>query len=115
LIINQALWVCELTQSYERLDDLVLPLWMLGYHVPLGRVRQALSEPLEEMTWGIEEAVGSCGELYDLIGDAAYVCVKEAAQEGGELLALPQDSLEAFLNILFNRATTYPMPHSRME
>lgn len=102
IIINQALWICELSQSYESVDELILPLWMLGYHIPLDRVRQALSEPFQNMTEIIEAEAVSSGELYDLIGDAAYECVKGAASEGGKLLAMPQDALETLLNILFN-------------
>jgi len=103
-IINQAMWICELSQSYESLDDLALPIWMLGYYVPLRRVRQALSEPLEQLTQAIEGEVNSSGELEDMIGDAAYEYAKKVAREGVKLLEMPQDSIEAFLNVFFNPA-----------
>src|ERR1043165_4824664 len=38
-VMEQAVQVCDLFKIYKHLDDLHLPLWMLGYDVPLKRAR----------------------------------------------------------------------------
>lgn len=102
LVINQAVWVYELAQIYGSLDDLLLPLWMLGYHVPRERVRRDLLEPLEALAQMIESEAGSTGELEDLIDDAVYEAVREWSRAGAKLFEVPQPSMEAFFNILAN-------------
>lgn len=44
---EQAVSIIELLKTYDRLEDLYLPLWQLGYPIPLHRVRVALGQPLE--------------------------------------------------------------------
>ncbi len=103
LVINQAMWICQLLQTYKGFGDLHLPLWLLGYPVPLKRIRQSLSEPLDEMTEAVKAEAGSSGELEDAIGDAAYDYVKKIGHTGAQMLQIPQDSIEALINVFFNR------------
>lgn len=103
LVIDQAQWICELLQLDRSFEGLYLPLWMLGYPVPLARVRRALSEPLDAVVGSMEAEAGSSGELEDIIGDAAYSHAKEFESARVEVLQIPQDSLEAFLNVLLNQ------------
>jgi hypothetical protein len=76
---------------------------MLGYPIPLTCVRRALSEPLNAVACSVEAEAGSSGELEDLIGDAAYSHVKEFESAKVEVFQVPQDSLEAFLNVILNQ------------
>jgi hypothetical protein len=103
LVVEQAQWVCELLQLDRDFEALYLPLWLLGYPVPLTRVREALRRPLEEAVCGVEAEAASGGELEDIIGDAAYSYAKDVERTGAEVFQIPQDALEGFINILFNR------------
>jgi hypothetical protein len=84
-----------------------LPLWVLGYPVPLRHVRGVLGEPLKEIAAGIAEAIENkaraSGEIEDLIEEAAYQNVEEMRRAGAEALLMPQHTLEAFLNVFFNQ------------
>jgi hypothetical protein len=92
-VLNQALWVRELIQIYGSVEDVYLPLWVLGYLVPLERVREALGTPLDEMAHSIAEAIESksraTGEIEDLIEEAAYHNVEEMRRAGAEALLIP--------------------------
>lgn len=107
LVFNQTLWVRELLQIYGSVERVRLPLWVLGYHVPLQYVREVLGEPLNEMAAGIAEAIENearaSGEIEDLIEEAAYQNVEEMRRAGAEALLMPQHALEAFLNVFFNQ------------
>jgi DNA-binding transcriptional MerR regulator len=106
-VLNQALWVRELLQIYRSMESVRLPLWVLGYPVPLKRVREALSRPLNEIANNIADAIENesraSGEIEDMIGEATYQHVEEMRHEGAEALLLPQHSLEAFFNIFLNQ------------
>lgn len=102
-IIQQSVWVCELLRIYNSFGSLYLPLWMLGYTVPLVRVRQALSEPLNYITRSIETEVESSGDLEDLIGDVAYDMTEKMKRMEVDLMQVPQEAYEAIVNVLFNK------------
>lgn len=107
LVVNQALWVRELLQIYGSVEDTRLPLLMLGYSVPLERVRIALGGPLIEIADGIADAIENearaSGEIEDMIEEAAYQHVEEMRRAGVEGLLVPQHSLEALINVFFNQ------------
>ena len=107
LVFNQALWVRELLQIYGSVERVRLPLWVLGYPVPLRHVREVLGDPLNEIAAGIAEAIENearaSGEIEDLIEEAAYQNVEEMRRAGAEALLMPQHTLEAFLNVFFNQ------------
>jgi hypothetical protein len=102
LVINQAIRVCELLPNYRSLDELRVPLWMLGYPVPADQVRQALREPLDSAMRPIKEEIASSGEMEDLIDDIAYDLAQKWGRVGMELFQIPQETTEAFINVLFN-------------
>ena len=54
-VIEQAVWVCDLSDVYEYYDDLYSALWLLDYDIPPERVREALRRPLEEFVGSIED------------------------------------------------------------
>jgi hypothetical protein len=107
LVFNQTLWVRELLQIYGSVESVHLPLWVLGYPVPLERVREVLGEPLNDIVAGITEAIGNksraSGEIEDLIEEAAYQNVEEMKRVRAAALLMPQHTLEAFLNVFFNQ------------
>jgi len=107
LVFDQTLWVRELLPIFGSVEGVFLPLFVLGYPVPLQRVREVLGRPLNEIADGIAEAIENearaSGEIEDLVGDAAYHNVEEMRRKGAEALLMPQDSLEAFLNLFFNQ------------
>jgi hypothetical protein len=43
VIIERAAWVSDLIRVYGRMERTYLPLWMLGFPIPLKRIRQSLS------------------------------------------------------------------------
>lgn len=102
LIVEQATEAYRLLKTYRTLDDLYFPLWVLGYQIPLARIREALSRPLEPTLEFIQEKGGSRGELEDVIGDQAFEFVQIV--ERSQLLpcSVPQDAIETFTNLLLN-------------
>lgn len=106
-VFNQTLWVRELLQIYGSVERVRMPLWVLGYPVPLERVREVLGGPLNEMAEGIAEAIENearaSGEIEDLIEEATSQNVEEMRRAGAEALLMPQHSLEALLNVFFNQ------------
>jgi len=106
-VLNQALWVRKLLQIYRSKESIRLPLWVLGYPVPLNRVREALGGPLSEIANEIAEAIENearaSGEIEDMIGEATYQHVEEMRREGAQALLLPQHSLEALFNVFLNQ------------
>jgi hypothetical protein len=107
LVFNQTLWVRELLQIYGSVERVRLPLWVLGYPVPLRHVREVLGDPLNEIAASIADAIENkaraSGEIEDLIEEAAYQNVEEMRRAGAEMLMIPQHSLEAFLNVFMNQ------------
>jgi len=87
-VFNQTVWVRELLQIYGSVERVRLPLWVLGYPVPLERVREVLSGPLNEMAEGIAAAVENqdraSGEIEDLIEEATSQNVEELRRAGAE-------------------------------
>jgi hypothetical protein len=105
-VLDQAVWICELLPVYGTFDRLHFPLWLLGYDIPLARVREVLGGALREMIRAVESEADSPGELEDLIGDATYSYVEAARRSGmAALQAEPdalQEALESFANVIFN-------------
>jgi hypothetical protein len=89
-VVNQAAWVYELLKIYKGVEDIHLPLWMLGFRIPLARVREALSRPLNSMVHSIETEIGNKGELEDAIGQAAYEFTKDMQRANVALLQVPR-------------------------
>jgi hypothetical protein len=112
LVINQALWVCELRLRYKRYEDLYIPLWMLGCSIPLTVIRDILTYPLMVETEAIKaEATAFIrrfnlnptrkGVVEDLIDDAVHnLGFHEAALL--KEFKTPPDVMEGLLNIFLN-------------
>jgi hypothetical protein len=102
-ILEQAEWIYELLSMYGDCQSIYLPLWMLGFAVPIRRVREALMGPLRSAICSIDAQPKTSGDLEDMIDDAASEVSIEMRATGLEILRVPQESLEAFVNILFNQ------------
>jgi hypothetical protein len=107
LVFNQTLWVRELLQIYGSVESVRLPLFVLGYPIPLRHVREILGGPLNEIAESIAESIENkaraSGEIEDLIEEMASCNVEEMRRAGAEALLIPQHSLEAFLNVFVNQ------------
>lgn len=103
LVVNQALWVRKLLKTYGSFESCHLPLWMLGYPVPLSRVRETLSKPLREMTHAIQSEARLAGSIEDIIDDAAFKYCKDMKRLKSDAMEAPKETVEAFINILFNQ------------
>ena len=101
-VISQAAWIYKLLQVYRNYNKLYLPLWILGYEIPLAYVRKALGEPLNKINSMIKTEGSTVGEIEDFLDDAAYDFTESLSSADTEILQLPQRCLEAFLNIFFN-------------
>jgi hypothetical protein len=101
-IVQQSVWVCRLLEIYGNFDSLYLPLWALGYEIPLSCVRESLAEPLKKITDEISEKAIISGHLEDYIGDEIYEGIKRAERIKKGTVQLPQEAFEAFMNIFLN-------------
>jgi hypothetical protein len=103
-VINRALWTYDLRQMYGRYEDLYLPLFQLGYSVPIDIMRKLLIEPLVSTVESIEterrsrEDVGIEDVLEDGLIDAA---IKNSPRETGPFQP-PLETLLVAVNLLLN-------------
>lgn len=102
LVINQAQWVEHLLTIYRMFEDCHVPLWMLGYPVPLERVRRSLYAPLHELMVQLEAEASTPGNLEDTIDDAIFSYCARINKGESEFLQVPKESIEAILNVVFN-------------
>lgn len=110
-IVERAVWVHRLLAIYRYSDSLHLPLWMLGYSVPAELIRPVLREPLDGIAEMFQtEAVSKLervesydrkdGIIEDYIGDLSHDWIRK--EKFAEILGIPQDVIEAAMNIFFN-------------
>jgi hypothetical protein len=102
--LSQATWIYDMLRRYKRFDALYLPLWIIGCHIPLGRVRQALAEPLE----GIADSIARSrvvGEVEigveDVIDDAVQEYIQDS-QRAGVKRSQTEEAVEVSMNLVFN-------------
>lgn len=110
-IVERAIWVHRLLAIYRNSESLHLPLWVLGYGVPVELVRAALTEPLEGIAKMFEIEANSKferveayerkdGIIEDYIGDLSHDWVRK--EQFAEIIGIPQEVIEATMNIFFN-------------
>jgi hypothetical protein len=100
-VLKQAQSIIELLKSYRRLEDLYLPLWQLGYSIPLDRVRAALREPLVGVAGELDIQIDGRSAIEDAIDDA----VAEIMHGKLPLVKAPDDAdaaLSAAVNVVTN-------------
>lgn len=100
-VLKQAESIIELLKSYRRLEDLYLPLWQLGYSIPLDRVRAALCEPLVGAAKELDIQIDGRSAIEDTIDDA----VADIMHDKLSLVKAPDDAdaaLSAAVNVVTN-------------
>jgi hypothetical protein len=107
LVLKQAVSVYNLVRLFRRSKSLYLPLWMLGYQVPMSFVRKALNEPLSAAIRDIEEQTGSNGDLQDVIDQIAADVSEEVRARHMAILQVPQEWLEVCVSTFF--VPDYPL------
>jgi hypothetical protein len=83
-VVNRATWVARILPVYKRVDSVYLPLWILGYPIPLELVKKALRQPLTDISRSIrtgmkEEKDISLEDFIDQGTDDAY---RDARRKG---------------------------------
>jgi hypothetical protein len=108
-VLKRAVQVCELFRIYGRLGDLHLPLWMMGYNVPLERVREAISLPLEIASSEVEVMDEESGRpaTEDVIDEEASKFTELIQRADLKFPDVHKEILETFANLFLN--SDYPL------
>lgn len=101
-ILHRAIDVFELLEWHRRAAALFLPLWVLGYDVPLLEIRAGLQRLVDGLETGVETAVPRFGDRSDLVSD---LLVTAEAQLHGQPDAPPLPLVAAFLHAFIDPAT----------
>ncbi len=102
VIIRQAVCVFELMEMYRCTEKVYVPLRMLGFKIPIARLREALTNPVEEGLDELMEKAESFGNLEDALLDSAGEMSEELSRTNVLILSPPWEMLDAIGNILFN-------------
>ncbi len=98
-ILHRAIDVFELLERHRRAKDLVLPLWALGYHMPIDQVRPELQRRALAFALMIEQAIPVGGDRSDLVDNLVYDTeVRFEDNPNG----VPIPVVEAFLHAVMN-------------
>jgi hypothetical protein len=103
-VLSQALRVHQLLQTHKAVVDLYVPLWILGYPIPLTRIRAGLSKPLDTTTKDLACEINEGISVEDYIDDVTYEFSEGVKRANWNVLDMPQETLAAVLNILLNSA-----------
>lgn len=102
-ILHWAIDVFELLEWHRRATDVVLPLWALGYTMPVEQVRPELRRWTDGLGIMIDQAIPVRGDQADLVDD--LVSETEARfQDHPAAFLMPV--LEAFLHAIVNPQTS---------
>lgn len=100
-VLKQAISIIELLNRYRRLQELYLPLWQLGYAIPLERVRLALAQPLLTAAKDFNVQEDGRSAIEDVI-DQAVAEVTQLVHGKVPLFDVPDDTLSALMNVMAN-------------
>lgn len=98
-ILHRAIDVFELLEWHRRAKDVILPLWALGYAMPVDRVRPELQRWADGLALMIDQAIPVGGDRADLVSD--LVDGTEARfrdQPAGFLIPVVEALLHAIVN-----------------
>jgi hypothetical protein len=99
-ILHQVATICELLDWYSRVKGIVLPLWLLGYDVPVEKARATLLRYLDGQLVGMagdqrgEDAIGD--HIAEVAHSASYSTRLRSSRVAGEQFLLPM--LNVFAN-----------------
>ena len=102
VIIEQSAWIIELLKLFGDYKHVYVPLWILGYRVHLGRVREALFEPLERTISGVRRDSTADKNMEDVLSEDASILAAKLRKEDSPLLHIPADALDLILNLFMN-------------
>jgi hypothetical protein len=112
-VLNQALWIYRLLKTHPGFVDLYLPLWLLGFRIPLSRIREGLAKPLETISDDSAFEIEGRNAIEDFIDDAAYEFNEGVKRANWNLLDMPPEAIAAVMNILLNN--TYDLEDEPFE
>lgn len=101
-ILHRAIDVFELLESHRRAKDVVLPLWALGYAMPLDRVRPELQRWANGLALMIDQAIPVGGDRADLVSDLVD---ESEARFRDQPAGFPIPVVEALLHAIVNPTT----------
>lgn len=102
-ILHRAIDVFELLAWHRRAKDVVLPLWALGYAMPLDRVRPELHRRADTFAVLIDQAIPVGGDRADLVSDLVFE-TEARFQDHPAACLIPV--LEALLHAIVNPQTS---------
>ncbi len=102
IIIELSVWIIELLNLFGDYRHAYVPLWLLGYPVDLGRVRGALSEPLERTISSVQMDCTADKNVEDVLSESASILAANLEKENSPELQIPVDALDLILNIFMN-------------
>jgi hypothetical protein len=98
-ILHRAIDVAELLDWHRRAADLFLPLWVLGYDVPLPKARSGLEGFVQRVEGAIEAAIPYRGERSDLVSDLLWNVEAQLEKQRNVIpLSLVTSFLHAFID-----------------
>jgi hypothetical protein len=100
-VLKQAVSIIELLKIYRRLDELYLPLWQLGYAIPLERARPALLQPLLTAARDFDVQEDGRSAIEDVI-DQAVADINQIMHSKLPLFDVPDDTLSSVMNVMTN-------------
>ena len=102
LIIEQSAWIIELLNLFGDYRHVYVPLWLLGYPVHLGRVREALAQPLERTISSVQRDCTSDFNMEDVLSQDAHRLAEKLEKEDSRILHIPADAIDLILNLFLN-------------
>jgi|SRR5882724_2472226 len=101
-VVDQAVAVSDLLATYNRLEELYLPLWEMGFEIPIDRVRPALMAPLLKAAEDFSVREDGNEAIEDLIDEQVskiYPLIKRKIP----FFDVPEESLAVVVNVITNR------------
>lgn len=103
-ILHRAIDVFELLEWHRRANNIVLPLWALGYATPLDRVRPELQRWADGLAIMIDQAIPFRGDRADLVSDLIF---ESEARFHDHPAAFLMPVMEALLHAILNPQTSH--------
>jgi hypothetical protein len=79
-----------------------ISLWLLGYPVHFGRVREALSQPLERTISSVQRECTAERNMEDVLSEDAHKLASKLQKEESPMLHIPADAIDLILNLFVN-------------
>lgn len=100
-VVDQAIAVSDLVKTYNRLEDLYLPLWQMGFDIPLYWVRPALMAPLLKAAEDFSFNEDGAESIEDLI-DEQVSKIRPLIRRKIPFFDVPEESLAVVVNVIAN-------------